>query len=73
MAKIMDSIVLNLPKDISNLQLPDPELLTYYKNIEDRVLWVDDEINEYSLEYARLIIQWNKEDKKKKSKEKKTY
>lgn len=71
MAKIMDSIVLNLPKDISNLQLPDPELLTYYKNIEDRVLWVDDEINEYSLEYARLIIQWNKEDKRKKPKNRK--
>jgi hypothetical protein len=60
MAKIMDSIMLEIPKDVSNLQLPDPELLTYYKNLEDRVLWVDSEINEYSLEYARLIIQWNK-------------
>lgn len=66
MAKLMDSIVLNLPKDVSNLQLPDPELRTYYKNLEDRVLWIDDEINEYSLEYARLILQWNKEDRHKK-------
>lgn len=56
MAKIMDNIVLNLPKETSNLQLPDPELLTYYRNLEDRVLWIDDEINEYSLEYARLIL-----------------
>lgn len=71
MAKIMDSIMLEIPKDVSNLQLPDPELLTYYKNLEDRVLWVDSEINEYSLEYARLIIQWNKEDKKKKPKNRK--
>lgn len=71
MAKLMDSIMLEIPKDVSNLQLPDPELLTYYKNIEDRVLWVDSEINEYSLEYARLIIQWNKEDKKKKPKNRK--
>jgi ATP-dependent protease ClpP protease subunit len=71
MAKVMDSIMLEIPKDVSNLQLPDPELLTYYKNLEDRVLWVDSEINEYSLEYARLIIQWNKEDKKKKPKNRK--
>lgn len=71
MAKIMDNIVLNLPKETSNLQLPDPELLTYYRNLEDRVLWIDDEINEYSLEYARLILQWNKEDKKKKPKNRK--
>ena len=45
MAKLMDSIMLEIPKDVSNLQLPDPELLTYYKNLEDRVLWVDSEIN----------------------------
>ena len=48
MAKLMDSIMFEIPKDVSNLQLPDPELLTYYKNLEDRVLWVDSEINEYS-------------------------
>lgn len=67
----MDSVVLNLPKEVSNLQLPDPELLTYYKNIEDRELWIDDEINEYSLEYARLIIRWNREDEKKKPEKRK--
>ena len=35
MAKLMDSIMFEIPKDVSNLQLPDPELLTYYKNLED--------------------------------------
>lgn len=71
MAKMIDSIMLDLPKYASNLQLPDPELKTYYQNLEDRVLWVDDEINEYSLEFVRLIIQWNKEDKKKDAKKRK--
>lgn len=71
MAKILDNIILDLSKDVSNLQLPDPELKTYYKDLEDRVLWIDNEINEYSLEFARLIIQWNKEDKKKSSKKRK--
>lgn len=71
MAKLLDNIILDIPKDLSNLQLPDPELLTYYRDLDNRVLWVDNEINEYSLEYVRLILQWNREDKKKKIKDRK--
>jgi ATP-dependent Clp protease protease subunit len=56
-------IDLQIPQDIENLQLPNPELLNMYKNLQDRVLWIDDEICDYSLEYARYIMQWNKEDK----------
>jgi ATP-dependent Clp protease, protease subunit len=52
-----------IPQNAENIQLPSPELLTFYKNLEDRTLWIDDEITQYSLEYARYIIQWNKEDK----------
>lgn len=52
-----------IPKDVENMHLPDPELLTYYKNLDSRVLWIDDEICQYSLEYARLIIDWNRQDK----------
>ena len=71
MAKLLDSITLNIPKSISNLQLPEPELATYYKDLDNRILWIDDEINEYSLEYARLILRWNDEDKKKKPEKRK--
>lgn len=71
MAKLLDNIILDIPKDLSNLQLPDPELLTYYRDLDNRVLWVDNEINEYSLEYVRLILQWNREDRKKKIKDRK--
>lgn len=51
-----------IPQDVENLQLPNPELLTFYKNFEDRILWIDGEISDYSIEYAKYIIQWNKED-----------
>ena len=27
-----------LPGQLENLQLPSPELLTYYRNLEDRVI-----------------------------------
>jgi ATP-dependent Clp protease protease subunit len=56
-------IDLQIPQDVENLQLPSPELLNMYKNLQDRILWIDDEICDYSLEYARYIMQWNKEDK----------
>lgn len=52
-----------IPQNVENAQLPNPELLTFYRNYEDRVLWIDDEINEYSIEYAKYIMQWNKDDK----------
>lgn len=52
-----------IPQNVENLQLPSPELLIYYKNLEDRIIWIDDMINSMTLEYAKHIMQWNKEDK----------
>lgn len=52
-----------IPDSVENLQLPDPELVTFYRNLENRVIWLDSEVDEYSLEYGRLIIDWNREDK----------
>jgi len=52
-----------IPGTVENLQLPSPELLNFYNNLEDRILWIDQEINDYSLEYARYIMYWNKQDK----------
>ena len=53
-----------IPTTAENLQLPDPSLLQFYKNYENRILWIDDEINSMTLEYAKMIMQWNFEDKK---------
>lgn len=43
--------------------LPDPYVLTYYKNLEDRILWLDTDVDESWLEYCRNIIRWNMDDK----------
>jgi ATP-dependent Clp protease protease subunit len=59
----MQDISILIPEDISNLQLLSPELLTFYKNFEERVLWLDSEVTDYFLEFGRYIIQWNREDK----------
>lgn len=52
-----------IPQNLENMQLPSPELLTYYKNLENRVIWLDTEVDNMWLEYERHIIEWNREDK----------
>lgn len=62
------SVEIPMPENIENLHLPNPDLLTFYKNLDNRILWIDDDISEFSIEYAKYIIQWNKEDLKKRNK-----
>ena len=52
-----------LQPTLENLQLPSPELLTYYRNLEDRVIWIDYGVDESILEISKLIMLFNKEDK----------
>ena len=51
-----------IPQSVENLQLPDATLITYYKNLENRILWLDSEVDDYFLEYGKYILQWNQED-----------
>lgn len=59
----MADMTIAIPKNAENLQLPSPELVTYYKNLENRVLWLDSDVDDYWLEFSRKIIEWNREDK----------
>ena len=64
--KNLDStyVDVHIPDTIENLALPDPYLLQFYRNYENRIIWIDDEIDEHTLEYEKMIMQWNFEDKK---------
>ena len=53
----------SIPSSVENLQLPDPELLMYYKNLDDRIIWLDSEVDGTWLTYEKQILLWNKEDK----------
>ncbi len=60
----MDELLkIAIPTNLENLQLPSPELLTYYRNLEDRVIWIDYGVDESILEVSKLIMYFNKEDK----------
>lgn len=54
-----------LLKDIVDptLALPDPSLVQYYKDLENRVIWLADEVDEDLLDMVSKIIDWNREDK----------
>ena len=54
---------LAIPEPLENLQLPNPELLTFYRNLEDRVIWIDYGVDESILEVSKLIMYFNKLDK----------
>lgn len=52
-----------IPGGLDNLTLPDPDLLNQYIDLENRVIWIDDEINLFTLSVIQYIIYWNKADK----------
>ena len=58
----MDNITLNIPQPLENMNLPNPELLTYYSDLEKRIIWLEEEVTENTLEFVRKLIEWNRED-----------
>ena len=54
-----------IPKELENLQLPDPSLIQFYEGIEDRIYWILGPIDDSLYELTKYIIAWNKEDNKK--------
>ena len=59
----LNELLVEIPESTANLQLPDPQLRQYYLDQQDRIYWVDDEINDSLLELVKMIIRCNKEDK----------
>ena len=59
----MQEILVGIPEGLETLQLPDPSMLQYYQDEQERVLWVEGEINESLYELSKLIMKYNKEDK----------
>lgn len=58
----MESMSIILPKEVANMQLPDPELRNFYVDLEHRTFWLDEEVTPYLLELIKYIIGWNAED-----------
>lgn len=63
MDELMNNVLLGIPEYVANLQLPDPQLRDYFRDEQERVFWVDEQINDNLLDLVKMIIRCNKEDK----------
>ena len=59
----LNKMLVAIPEPVENLQLPNPDLLTYYKDEQDRILWIEGEIGDGLFELSKMILRYNIEDK----------
>lgn len=65
MNEMLNGILLGVPESIANLQLPDPDLRDFYRDEEDRVFWLDSNVDDSTLDLVKMIIRCNCADKDK--------
>lgn len=60
--ELLDSLGMQMGEGIANAQLPDPDLLAYYDQLENREIWLDSQVNIGTLTISKLIMHFNKVD-----------
>lgn len=58
----LENVLLSIPESVANLQLPDPGLRDYYLDDQDRLYWLDTQIDDSTLGLSKYIFRCNKED-----------
>ena len=58
----LEPIALDLGK-LGNTVLPGSAEYEYYLDLNDRILYIDFDIDNNLTDYSRRIIRWNREDK----------
>ena len=61
----LDGILVGIPESTANLQLPDPQLRDYYRDEENRIFWLNDQVENCAEDLIKMILRYNKEDKDK--------
>ena len=59
---LVDLFVADEVGEEGNLQLPSPNLVSYYIEKKNRTIWLTKDIDETLFDEAKNIIQWNRED-----------
>ena len=54
---------MQIPQSVENMQLPAPELVQYYEDLDHRCIWVVGEICPELLDLTSKIMKWNAEDR----------
>ena len=56
-------------KELTKLNLPDPETLDYYERTQNREIFWNCDIDDNLVDFSLMIIKWNKQDKGKSASE----
>ena len=61
----METETLNvvIPSELENLKLPSPELINYYRDWENRHIYIDFDIDESLIEVSKQIMFYNRVDR----------
>lgn len=62
MDELLGNVLLGIPESTANLQLPDPQLRDYFRDEQDRIYWLDSQIDDSTLDLVKYIFRCNKED-----------
>ena len=60
---IIDTVLNGIPSSVANMQLPDPDLRDYYRDEQNRIFWIDSNIDDNTLDLVKMIMNCNIEDK----------
>ena len=67
---MLENLSVVIPKNLENLQLPDPDLLHLYEDEEARRIYLegvigteDDPTNDNSIGIVKRILRYNREDR----------
>lgn len=68
---MLNGILVGVPETTANMQLPDPTLRDYYRDEEDRIFWLNENVESCAEDLIKMILRCNKEDKGKPVEERK--
>lgn len=67
----LNGILVGVPESVANMQLPDPTLRDYYLDEQDRVFWLNQQVEMCAEDLIKMILRCNREDKGKPVEERK--
>lgn len=67
----LNEILIGIPESTANMQLPDPQLRNLYRDEQDRIFWLNDNVENCAEDLIKMIMQCNKEDKGKPTEDRK--
>lgn len=63
METMLNNVLIGVPEEVANMQLPDPNLRNHYRDEQDRVFWLNDNVENCAEDLIYMILHCNKEDK----------